>query len=450
MSDDRSYSFEGAGIFGPFAAVYEPDGELGILSNFAEVPVFLEDIEWPTAEHFFHAQKFLREEHRAIIIATETGSEAKAAAWSEALSGAVRGDWDEIRLAVMRRALLAKFGQSAVALNMLRSTWPLPIVENSPADEFWGIGASGNGANWLGRLLEEAREHFGCERSPLTLARNTKLNGTGGSSKVRWAALELTPSGFVTNPPLLAYEGFLRFDVSEMLAQAHHQGRQQVEVCNVTKGQLAHVFDVHAAILDQKYSRYRWHQDSRSAIVNWKLQFLGVLATSCKEGFDDLRIIVVGAGSANETSHLWRGFSSRAILVDWGVALVENCRKEAPEAVVRRCRAEHLEHITDECADVYCALRTFDSALIDVEAALHEAWRVVRRGGSILLSISNGYLARDGVVATGQITKAGKLDRFRPWEIYLNIANIALGMGFVTFNCINLGSEIVLSFERPG
>ena len=67
------------------------------------------------------------------------------------------------------------------------------------------------------------------------------------------------------------------------------------------------------------------------------------------------------------------------------------------------CPAEDLRHIANNSMDLYISLRTFQSTLFDRRVALHEAYRVLRNGGVVLLSVPIMFLRRDGKVAPGLI-----------------------------------------------
>jgi len=45
-------------------------------------------------------------------------------------------------------------------LSLLRTTWPNALMEDSPRDWYWGIGADGKGENRLGQLLEQVRDEL--------------------------------------------------------------------------------------------------------------------------------------------------------------------------------------------------------------------------------------------------------------------------------------------------
>lgn len=69
----------------------------------------------------------------------------------------LRQDWYDIRVEIMREALLAKFTQHEGLKQQLISTQQRPIVENAPSDDFWGCGLDGKGENHLGKLLMAIR-----------------------------------------------------------------------------------------------------------------------------------------------------------------------------------------------------------------------------------------------------------------------------------------------------
>jgi hypothetical protein len=60
----------------------------------------------------------------------------------------------------MRKAIRAKFDQHPNLKQLLMSTGNAILMENSPYDDYWGIGPHGDGSNWLGHLLMELREEY--------------------------------------------------------------------------------------------------------------------------------------------------------------------------------------------------------------------------------------------------------------------------------------------------
>lgn len=137
---------------------YTPDGPYGAFSNFARYGVALDGAWWPTAEHYFQAQKFHDPAYREKIRRASTAKQAADLGRTRALP--LRPDWDVARVEVMRCVVTAKFETHPELRALLLSTGQRPLVESAPGDAFWGVGPDGTGENRLGRLLEDLRARF--------------------------------------------------------------------------------------------------------------------------------------------------------------------------------------------------------------------------------------------------------------------------------------------------
>lgn len=120
-------------------------------------PFVLDGKQWSSTEHYFQAQKFVGTPYEEYIRYARSPREAfelsrKHARWQ-------RNDWDEIKLQIMYKALLAKFIQNLRLRQLLLSTGTRPLVEHTYNDSFWGDGGGyGHGSNHLGQLLEKVRD----------------------------------------------------------------------------------------------------------------------------------------------------------------------------------------------------------------------------------------------------------------------------------------------------
>ena len=85
--------------------------------------------------------------------------------------------WTENRVAIVHRALKAKFGQNPDLLETLFKTGNTLLVEASPSDKIWGIGLSQDnplalnkstwkGLNLLGQILTDVRDELRNEMKP--------------------------------------------------------------------------------------------------------------------------------------------------------------------------------------------------------------------------------------------------------------------------------------------
>jgi hypothetical protein len=134
---------------------YSAHGPHGFLSNFSPHGVFLDARYWPTVEHFYQAQKFAGSAYMEEVRLAKSPNHAKSLVRRR--DWPLRADWEEVKVAVMRRAVLRKFWTHPAIRAGLLATGDLLLVENAPADTFWGCGADGSGRNMLGIILMEVR-----------------------------------------------------------------------------------------------------------------------------------------------------------------------------------------------------------------------------------------------------------------------------------------------------
>jgi len=143
------------------------------LSNFYPAPVLIDGETWPTVEHYYLAQKSDHPEYRDQIRAAASPGHAKrlgadpslpkkrsAQSWFRRNAAAMRPDWQEVKLEVMRTAVAAKFLQNPELAQRLRDTGTAQLVEDSANDAYWGSGKTKDGLNWLGRILMEVRSRL--------------------------------------------------------------------------------------------------------------------------------------------------------------------------------------------------------------------------------------------------------------------------------------------------
>jgi ribA/ribD-fused uncharacterized protein len=126
-------------------------------SNFYPAKITIDDVEWPTTEHYFQAQKFIATDPKYAekIRTTETPGAAKQLGRSTYVP--LREDWDEVKEAVMYKCCKAKFTQNEKLKKKLIDTGIAELQENAKNDYTWGIGADGSGSNLLGKILMKIR-----------------------------------------------------------------------------------------------------------------------------------------------------------------------------------------------------------------------------------------------------------------------------------------------------
>ena len=158
---------------------FEPTGPWAELSNFFRHGFELDDLAWPSVEHYYQAAKSLDLDVQQQIRQAATPREAKN--MGRAIPN-LRPDWEQVKETVMRSALKAKFSHPKLR-EILLASGDRPIEERSPYDSYWGTGGDGQGKNRLGQLLMELRTTMlhpqnskhriwieGCEPNPEQLA----------------------------------------------------------------------------------------------------------------------------------------------------------------------------------------------------------------------------------------------------------------------------------------
>lgn len=147
--------------------------DFGFLPNFHPSRIRLGGQDWPHVEAYYQAQKSLNPAYREEALRKTSPSWAKHVgdsrvgdqrisrnSWFRAHPEDLRGDWELVKVEIMRTALQAKFTQHRGLQLSLLNTWPAELIEDSARDAFWGAGADGLEKNLLGRLLMEQRNQL--------------------------------------------------------------------------------------------------------------------------------------------------------------------------------------------------------------------------------------------------------------------------------------------------
>jgi ribA/ribD-fused uncharacterized protein len=124
------------------------------LSNFWPAQVVFDGKTYNSVESAYIAGKTKDKSEREIIRNLPTPGKAKRYGKDIAL----RDDWDEVKIPIMRNLLTQKFKKGSELGNKLLSTGNIELIEgNTWGDTFWGV-CDGIGENHLGNLLMQIRE----------------------------------------------------------------------------------------------------------------------------------------------------------------------------------------------------------------------------------------------------------------------------------------------------
>lgn len=142
------------------------------LSQWYEIPFTVNNITYPTAEHYMMAQKALlfgdEDIYRKIISSEKPGA---AKEFGRHINGFDEVIWDENKTDLVVAGNYYKFSQHPGLRHFLINTGSRILVEASPADFIWGIGLAENnpaaadfrnwpGKNLLGFALIEVRDQL--------------------------------------------------------------------------------------------------------------------------------------------------------------------------------------------------------------------------------------------------------------------------------------------------
>lgn len=139
----------------------DPDQLLGSYSGHC---FLLDGFPWPTAEHYYQANKFQNPDYQQKI--RESASPSDANKLGNAWFRKKRADFKKVRVTLMTRAIYTKCKTHEAVSDALLDTKDLYIADNSFSDYFWGCGRDGRGNNHFGKILMNVRTKLIEENGP--------------------------------------------------------------------------------------------------------------------------------------------------------------------------------------------------------------------------------------------------------------------------------------------
>ncbi|MEG3859441.1 NADAR family protein [Microcoleus sp. herbarium12] len=140
---------------------YKVEEPYGCFSNFSPHEICLHGQDWLTVEHYYQAQKFVGSPDRRLVAAIRAvPTPQEAAKLGRDPSHRMRDDWESVKFAIMREAVLTKFLTHSDIQAILLATGDRLIVEDSPTDYYWGCGCDGTGQNHLGKIMMSVRSEI--------------------------------------------------------------------------------------------------------------------------------------------------------------------------------------------------------------------------------------------------------------------------------------------------
>ena len=141
-------------------AVYFYTPTFYAFDNFSAFAIQLWGQMFPTAEHAYQWKKFNFSNSATAGLILEARSARDTKVISNAHADEVSPEWNDVKLIFMEEILSAKISQHGKVSALLAETKSKDIIENSPTDLYWGIGADGTGQNQLGKLWMKLRDEL--------------------------------------------------------------------------------------------------------------------------------------------------------------------------------------------------------------------------------------------------------------------------------------------------
>lgn len=134
---------------------YSTKSPYGEFSNFAQFPVYVDNVWWRTSEHYYQAHKYGEDSLREWVREAPTPYEAALRGRDKSL--AKIPDWEQRKDEFMEKAVLDKFTRYPELTQLLLSTGEAQIFEHTVNDCYWGDCGDRSGKNKLGLLLMKIR-----------------------------------------------------------------------------------------------------------------------------------------------------------------------------------------------------------------------------------------------------------------------------------------------------
>ena len=197
---------------------------------------------------------------------------------------------------------------------------------------------------------------------------------------------------------------------------------------------------------NEKYSTYDYLDDARSLNIDWKNNFLFVYQRLLVSSMQNKDILNVGVGSGNEAIALFSD-CPQITFVDIASIGLEKIKKQMPHSNIVISRAENLLTLANNRYDLYVSLRTYNSSFFDIEKAISEAYRVLKKDGVIIISIANGFLCPENqYIIPGLIIPGTEfVDIYRGFDMIKKLSAELSKKGFENIQLFPTTVELFLS-----
>lgn len=184
----------------------------------------------------------------------------------------------------------------------------------------------------------------------------------------------------------------------------------------------------------QKYTSPRNDDEKlaiKSSLGSWVDHFEQFLISKNISDIAQYDVLDVGFGNGHAycICDYFKNIKSFTI-VDLSKEAIDIAKKSFPNARGIQNDAEQLEAIENSSVDLYLSFRTYQSTLFDRRVAVHEAFRVLRPGGLIVVSIPKIYVTPDGKVIEGLSDPNKKITKKYLYEVVDRTSSYVEMLGF--------------------
>jgi ubiquinone/menaquinone biosynthesis C-methylase UbiE len=184
-------------------------------------------------------------------------------------------------------------------------------------------------------------------------------------------------------------------DLERICTKTYYPEKLSDNTCNLLEQARAKAFTIKYAEPKEDEKLVNISQIKLEGIKEWTSYFYNLLKELRINSIKNMDVLDVGIGNGHAEYMLFDNLLSFKA-VDISVEALAYAGKKLSNVKCFECSAENLYLIKTSTIDLYLSFRTFQSTLFDRRTAVHEAYRVLRKGGLAIISIPKLYLNQNG------------------------------------------------------
>lgn len=204
-----------------------------------------------------------------------------------------------------------------------------------------------------------------------------------------------------------------------------------------------------AEAFDQKYKEPSPYIDERDLDRGaWEAEIESILTQLGPFDVEDCELLDVGC-SNGKPAEFFIGRFQRYHGVDIASSALGDAMRNYPSARFTADESESLQRISPTTVDLYLSLRTYQSSMFSVSGSLLQAFRVLKSGGSILISIPRKYATANGVIEGLKLPGSSVVDYELPYRRADYIRQRLHRFGFLDIGIRTGTVEIFIWAHKP-